>query len=47
MKTYYESPKAEIVDFTAREQLAVVEKSSDPNADLGDDPTAGLFSRDF
>ena len=43
MKTYYETPEAEIIDFAAREALAIVEKDED----LGEDPTIGFVSKDF
>ena len=48
MKTCYERPEAELIDFAAREALAIVTKSEDgPSEDLGDDPTIGFISKDF
>ena len=40
MKAFYEAPEAEIVDFQAQENLAVIE-------DDVRDPEAGVGSRDF
>lgn len=43
MKTYYQAPEAELINFAANEQLAIVEKDED----LGDDPTVDFISKDF
>ena len=43
MKTYYQTPEAELIDFTANERLAIVEKDED----LGDDPVVDFISKDF
>ena len=43
MKTYYEAPEADLINFAANEQLAVVEKDEN----LGDDPDVDFISKDF
>ena len=43
VKTYYQTPEAELIDFTANERLAIVEKDED----LGDDPNVDFISKDF
>ena len=43
MKTYYEAPEADLINFAANEQLAVVEKDEN----LGDDPAVDFISKDF
>lgn len=40
MKLYYEAPEAEIIDFKAQENLAVIE-------DVGPEPEVGVGSLDF
>ena len=42
MKTIYEAPVAEVIDFAAKEQLAVI-----PDETVGSDPEVGLGSKDF
>ena len=41
MKSFYEAPVAEVIDFTAREALAVIEET------MGKDPEASVGSKDF
>ena len=43
MKLYYEAPEAEVIDFKARENLAVVEHAED----VGPTPEIGVGSLDF
>ena len=44
MKTFYEASAANVIDFSAKEQIAIV---SDPNENIGPQPEAGVGSRDF
>ena len=43
MKTLHEAPVATVINFSAREQIAI----SDPNENIGPQPEAGVGSRDF
>ena len=44
MKTFYEAPAAEVIDFTARENLAYVPDGSE---NIGPKPEGGVGSKDF
>ena len=44
MKTYYEKPMAEVVDFSAMEKIAYV---PDEREDVGPKPEGGVGSKDF
>lgn len=44
MKTFYEAPVAEVIDFKTREQIAVV---TDADETVGREPEVGIGSRDF
>ena len=46
MKSFYEAPVAEVIDFAAKEQIAVI-RDRDPDETIGRDPEAGVGSRDF
>ena len=46
MRTYYEAPEAEVIDFTAREALAVVNEQGNEEP-IGPQPEAGVGSRSF
>ena len=43
MKTYYEAPEAEVIDFTAKENLAVIEEGEQ----IGPEPEVNIGSRKF
>lgn len=43
MKKLYESPEAEVLSFTALEDVAVVNKDEE----IGKDPTVEFVSREF
>ncbi|MBR2311018.1 MAG: hypothetical protein IKA47_10890 [Oscillospiraceae bacterium] len=45
-KTKYVAPEAEIIDFTAREALAVIYEQSN-EAPIGPQPEGGVGSRGF
>ena len=42
MKMIYEAPVAEVIDFAAKEQIAVI-----PDETVGRDPEIGIGSKDF
>jgi len=42
MNTAYQKPEAEVIDFTAREALAVIDEQP-----IGPQPEAGVGSRGF
>ena len=44
MGTFYETPIANVIDFSAKEQIAIV---SDPNENIGPQPEGSVGSRDF
>ena len=46
MKTKYVTPEAEVIDFAAREALAVIYEQSE-EAPIGPQPEAGVGSRGF
>lgn len=44
MKTIYEAPVAEVIDFAAKEKLAVV---PEPDETVGRDPSVEIGSKNF
>ena len=46
MNTVYQTPEAEVIDFTAREALAVVNEQGNEEP-IGPQPEAGVGSRGF
>ena len=41
MKNFYEAPVAEVIDFAAKEKIAVIEET------VGREPEMGVGSKDF
>ena len=44
MKTYYEKPEAEVIDFSAKEKIAYV---SEGKEEVGPKPEGSIGSKDF
>ena len=47
MKTFYEAPVAEVIDFAAKEQIAVIGEREAVDETVGREPEVGVGSRDF